>query len=221
MSRERSAAVSIAAMLPAARRYEKRPGASVKRGTWASYHREMTSAGLAVYPMTPGDVPEVLAVERDAFTTGWPPTAFEREITQNQMARYVVLREDGRLVGFAGLWLMVDQAHVVTVAVTPDAQGRGYGRLLVHGLLQLARREGMASATLEVRESNAAARALYREYGFYEVGIRKRYYTDNHEDAVIMTTEEFTSDAFQGRLAGLGERLEAEMPGATAALGAV
>jgi [ribosomal protein S18]-alanine N-acetyltransferase len=178
----------------------------------------MSSAGLAVYPMTPDDVPEVLAVEKDAFTSAWPPTAFEREITQNQMARYVVLREDGRLVGFAGLWLMVDQAHVVTVAVTPDAQRRGYGRLLVYGLLQLAQREGMASATLEVRESNQAARGLYRGYGFHEVGVRKRYYTDNHEDAVIMTTEEFESEAFQRRLAGLGERLEGEFPGLATAL---
>ncbi len=178
----------------------------------------VTSSALAVHLMTARDVPEVLAVEQDAFTTRWPPTAFEREITQNQMARYVVLREDGRLVGFAGLWLMVDQAHVVTVAVTPEAQGRGYGRLLVYGLLQLAQREGMASATLEVRVSNEAARALYREHGFYEVGVRKRYYSDNHEDAVIMTTEEFAADPFQDRLAALGERLETAFPGLVDAL---
>jgi ribosomal-protein-alanine N-acetyltransferase len=171
--------------------------------------------------MTPGDVPEVLAVEKDAFATRWPPTAFEREITHNQMARYVVLREDGRLIGFAGLWLMVDQAHVVTVAVTPDAQRRGYGRLLVYGLLQLAQREGMGSATLEVRESNAAARALYREYGFYEVGVRKRYYADNHEDAVIMTTEDFATERFQLRMGALTERLESAFPGLSAALAAV
>lgn len=173
----------------------------------------MTRAGLAVDAMTARDVPEVLAVERDAFTTGWPPTAFEREVTQNQMARYVVLREGGPIVGFAGLWLMVDQAHVVTVAVAPGARGKGFGRLLLYHLLQLARREGMASATLEVRVSNSAARALYREYGFYEVGVRKRYYSDNHEDAVIMTTEEFAGDAFQRRLGELGERLEAEFAG--------
>ncbi|MGH2627269.1 MAG: ribosomal protein S18-alanine N-acetyltransferase, partial [Anaerolineales bacterium] len=147
----------------------------------------MRERRLEVRSMTPADVPGVLAVEHEAFTTGWPPTAFERELSQNQLARYLVLCDGSRVVGFAGLWLMADQAHVVTVAVTPELQRQGYGRLLVHALLELALREGMAAATLEVRVSNAAARTLYGEYGFHEVGVRKRYYSDNKEDAVIMT----------------------------------
>ena len=171
--------------------------------------------------MTPEDVPAVLAIEEEAFTTGWPPTAFERELLHNQMARYLVLLEGHSLVGFAGLWLMVDEAHVVTVAVAPAVRGRGYGRLLVHALIELARREGMGAATLEVRVSNEAARALYREYGFHEVGVRKRYYSDNKEDAVIMTTEEFDTEAFEQRLRMLEERLEATLPGLSAALAAV
>jgi len=164
--------------------------------------------------MAPGDVPEVLAVERASFSSGWPATAFERELTQNGMARYVMLRINGAgTVGFAGLWLMVDQAHVVTVAVLPEVRRRGYGRVLVHGLVDLAISHEMDSATLEVRVSNEPARALYREYGFYEVGLRKRYYSDNHEDAVIMTTETLTSGAYQERLAGLAEKLTGMFPG--------
>jgi ribosomal-protein-alanine N-acetyltransferase len=85
--------------------------------------------------------------------------------------------------------------------------------VLVHGLVQLAIEHGMTTATLEVRASNAAARALYREYGFYEVGERKRYYADNREDAVIMTTEELTSAAYQRRLFRLGDEIRRRFPG--------
>jgi ribosomal-protein-alanine N-acetyltransferase len=156
---------------------------------------------------------EVMAVERAAYDSGWPTTAFERELTQNPMARYVVLREAERITGFAGLWLMVDEAHVVTVAVLPEARGRGFGAALVHALVTVAIEHEMSVATLEVRESNEAARALYRRYGFYEVGLRKRYYADNHEDAVIMTTEDLRSEPYQRRLAELAARLEERHPG--------
>jgi len=165
-------------------------------------------------PLHADDVAAVMAVERAAYGEGWPSTAFERELTRNPMARYIVVEDgEGRIVGFAGLWLMVDEAHVVTVAVLPQERRGGLGRLLVHGLIQVAIDHGMTVATLEVRESNAGARALYREYGFYEVGRRKRYYADNHEDAVIMTTEAMTSPAYQRRLARLAAELARRFPG--------
>jgi ribosomal-protein-alanine N-acetyltransferase len=165
--------------------------------------------------MVPADMTEVMATERAAYETGWPSTAFERELTQNAMARYVVLREgeSGRLAGFGGLWLMVEEAHVVTVAVLPEVRRNGYGAAIVHGLMNVAIENGMSVATLEVRTSNQAARALYGRYGFYEVGLRKRYYSDNHEDAVIMTTEDIQGEAYRARLAELAARLEAEYPG--------
>lgn len=168
--------------------------------------------------MSDEHVPDVLALETQAFSSGWPSTAFERELQQNKLARYIVLRAPGRLLGFAGLWLMVEEAHVVTVAVAADAQRQGYGSLLVHGLLRLARREGMRVATLEVRESNVAARALYRDLGFHEVGKRKRYYSDNREDAVIMTTEEFASEGYRRATGRALERLAERLPGANATL---
>ncbi len=165
--------------------------------------------------MQPADMEAVLEVERAAYSSGWPATAFERELTQNRMARYVVLREapGERIVGFGGLWLMVDEAHVVTVAVLPDLRRRGYGRALVHALLHVAIEHGMTMATLEVRVSNQAARALYRAYGFYEVGLRKRYYSDNHEDAVIMSTEDIRGEPYAERMRRLASVIEARYPG--------
>ncbi len=163
--------------------------------------------------MTADDLDAVAAVERASYTSGWPATAFAHEIEHNRLARYAVLEADGAIVGFAGAWLMVDEAHVVTIAVRPDLRRAGYGRLLLHALILMARAEGMEAATLEVRVSNDAARALYRRYGFHEVGERKKYYQDNGEDAVIMTTEEFASAAYERRLEGLAADLEARWPG--------
>jgi ribosomal-protein-alanine N-acetyltransferase len=108
---------------------------------------------------------------------------------------------------------MVNEAHIVTVAVLPEEQRRGLGRAVVHALVELAADSGMEDATLEVRVSNTAARALYREYGFYEVGTRKRYYSDNGEDAVIMTTEGLASEPYQRRLEKLATVLEERFPG--------
>lgn len=175
--------------------------------------------GLLLRMMRADDVPEVMAIERASFEAGWPATAFERELSQNQMARYIVAErpapgmEQGSIAGFAGLWLMLDEAHVVTVAVLPHMRGRGIGRLLVHGLIELARESAMSVATLECRVSNAVARRLYSGYGFYEVGVRKRYYSDNQEDAVIMTTEELASPAYERRLTRLASHLQAMIPG--------
>ena len=170
---------------------------------------------VVVEPMRAGDLNAVIEVERAAYERGWPQTAFERELQHNAMARYLVLRagEDGRILAFGGLWLMVGEAHIVTVAVRPEWQRRALGRALVHGLVELAAASGMESATLEVRVSNEAARALYREYGFYEVGSRKRYYSDNHEDAVIMTTEALASGAYRQRLERLRNVLYERLPG--------
>lgn len=163
---------------------------------------------LTICPMTSADLEAVAEVERAAYAVGWPATAFENEIQNNRLSRYVVLRRGDEVVGFGGLWLLVDQAHIVTVAVKPGARRQGYGRMIVHALIEIAIDAHMDSATLECRVSNEAARALYRHYGFYEVGERKRYYADNGEDAVIMTTEALASPAYASRL----DRLRRELP---------
>lgn len=173
----------------------------------------LTHPGLRLRAMEVADIPQVVRVENDSFSAGWPKTAYERELTLNETAHYLVLeREREQLAGFAGMWCLLDEAHVVTVAVSPDDRGRGYGKLLVHALLDRALSLGMQVATLECRVSNDVARALYRDYGFYEVGLRKAYYSDNREDAVIMTTEELTSAPYRERYQRLESELLARFP---------
>lgn len=150
--------------------------------------------------MVLADVPAVVALEHRSTDEGWTASAYENELTNNKAARYFVLEIDGEIVGFAGLWLQFDQAHIVTIAVAPELRRSGHGLRLVLSLLDLAEREGMDDCTLEVRKSNEAARALYRRLGFFEVGLRKAYYLDNREDAVIMTTEPFASDGYRRRI---------------------
>ncbi|HXU23334.1 MAG TPA: ribosomal protein S18-alanine N-acetyltransferase [Tepidiformaceae bacterium] len=171
--------------------------------------------------MDAGDVTAVMEIERGSFAAGWPRTAFARELSGNAMARYIVLEapapaQDGprRLIGFGGIWLMLDEAHVVTVAVAPEFRRKGFGRMIVHGLVELARTHGMSVATLECRVSNEAARTLYGDYGFYEVGRRVHYYADNGEDAVIMTTERLFSEPYVERLGRLEAKLRTIVPGA-------
>jgi ribosomal-protein-alanine N-acetyltransferase len=115
------------------------------------------------------------------------------------------------IVGYAGLWLMVDEAHVTTIGVHPDHRGRGVGELLFLGLADIARQMRAFRMTLEVRVSNASAQALYRKYGMENAGVRKRYYSDNGEDAYIMWSEPISSREFQSRLARHREELAARM----------
>ena len=156
----------------------------------------MTVAVPRLRRMGPPHLRAVEEIEKASFAAGWPATAFQRELSGNGAARYIVVDASG-VAGFAGLWLMLDEAHVVSVAVLPERRREGLGRLLIHGLIRVAIEEGMSDATLECRVSNLAARALYRSFGFHEVGARKKYYADNGEDAVIMTTEALDSLGFK------------------------
>jgi len=104
------------------------------------------------------------------------------------------------IVGYAGLWLMTDEAHITTIAVDPDFQGNGIGELLVVALIDRAQQIGARWLTLEVRVSNDVAQRLYEKYTFKEMGIRRRYYSDNGEDALVMWTDPIDSDTFQSTL---------------------
>jgi ribosomal-protein-alanine N-acetyltransferase len=119
--------------------------------------------------------------------------------------------EPSSIVGYAGLWLMVDEAHVTSVSVHPDFRGRGLGKLLMLTLMELAMRLEARWVTLEVRVSNSVARALYEGLGFRQVGIRPRYYTDNDEDAVVMWSEDLRSPSFRERLRAMRQALSARL----------
>jgi ribosomal-protein-alanine N-acetyltransferase len=193
--------------------------------------------------MVPGDIPQVVDIERESFPSTWPQTTYKREL-QNRLARYLVLtqqppdrsperpptppapvrrprgwRETVRrllslqppseptqelILGFVGLWLMVGEAHIVTLAVREGQRRRGLGELLLIAAIEVAVAHRQEVMTLEVRRSNEAAVSLYEKYGFTRVGVRSRYY-DNREDALIMSTPPLSSPAFRERYQSLKE----------------
>jgi len=128
-------------------------------------------------------------VEKDSFSAPWSRSAFEEELSQNNLARYLVAVAGDVIVGYAGAWLVINEAHVTNVAVVGMYRREGIGRLLMEKLMELARNNFMESMTLEVRVSNAAARNLYSKLGFVEAGMRKNYYTETKEDALILWRE--------------------------------
>ena len=207
-------------------------------------------------PMAMSDVPRVIEIERLAYPSTWPPSAYRKELQDNRWAHYIVLRDKriteervtaqsrsvqepdrqrrffplsllpGRptatasspdlasIVGFAGLWLMVDEAHITTIAMHPDYRRQGLGEFMLASLIDISYDIGAKWVTLEVRVSNYAAQNLYRKYGFREAGLRHRYYSDNQEDALIMWTDEINSPTykqkFQELKAALYRKLEAQ-----------
>jgi len=164
---------------------------------------------IRVEAMTLDDLPAVHAIERASFSVPWPDDAYRNELLTNRLASYVVARAGDDVVGFGGLWVMVDEAHVTTFAVDPRWRRRGVGEWMILALVDRALERGAREATLEVRLSNMPARRLYEKYGFRPVGIRPRYYSDNGEDALIMTTDPLASPSMGERLARLRSDLEA------------
>ncbi|MBR6185729.1 MAG: ribosomal protein S18-alanine N-acetyltransferase [Clostridia bacterium] len=135
--------------------------------------------------MTLNDVDGVHEIEQATFAKPWTREDFVKEIRQNVCARYLVAEKGGRIIGFAGAWMVLDEAHVTNIAVREDERGRGYGKALTQALLQYAANLGVCYTTLEVRRSNERAKRLYQSLGFEYVGVRKKYYTDNGEDALL------------------------------------
>jgi ribosomal-protein-alanine N-acetyltransferase len=212
------------------------------------------------------DVEEVARVEKECFTTPWPVNAYRRELRENRLSRYVVVRwaapngsvaapqpdapageyparetrapeptvddplsgmkravqqllrpfgiaerpesRESGILGFAGMWLMFDEAHITTIGVKRSMRGRGLGELMLVHLVEAAREMGARRLTLEVRVSNQVAQSLYRKYSFKEEGIRKRYYSDDGEDALIMWSDRLDDPAFLASFRDLKARLE-------------
>ncbi|MEZ0239958.1 MAG: ribosomal protein S18-alanine N-acetyltransferase [Chloroflexota bacterium] len=164
---------------------------------------------LGVEPMTLADLVAVHRIEHASFSSPWPDDAYRSELQTNRLASYLVVRAADEIVAFGGIWLMVDEAHITTFAVDPAWRRQGIGERLLLALLDVALARRAREATLEVRLSNVGARRLYEKYGFRPVGLRPNYYTDDGEDALIMTTEALDGPAMQARLAGLRAALDA------------
>ena len=143
---------------------------------------------ITVGLMTVADVEAVHSIEVACFRTPWSKESFLREVTENACARYVVVREDGVPIAYAGVWFVLDEGHITNIAVHPERRGLGYGELVTRSMIQLAADSGMNWMTLEVRRSNKIAQSLYHKLGFIDVGYRKRYY-ENEEDALVMALE--------------------------------
>ncbi|MBP8947571.1 MAG: ribosomal protein S18-alanine N-acetyltransferase [Candidatus Promineofilum sp.] len=144
-------------------------------------------------PMALGDIPAVMEIDRAAFPSPAPEQLFINELTDNRLAHYQVLARDEAggetIVGFAGFWLIADEVHISTIAVAPVERGRGRGEWLLLNLLRLACALDPLLITLEVRRGNTVAQALYTKYRFEEVGMRRRYYRDTGEDALLLTVD--------------------------------
>lgn len=140
---------------------------------------------LRIEPMAETHLPSVIEIEKVSNGAPWSEASFRREIV-NPQAHYFVVLENSRVAGFAGFWTLVDEAHITTIAVRPEDRGKGMGRSLMNKILTQAAELGMSCATLEVRAGNMRAIGLYESLGFLNSGVRKNYYPDNREDAVIM-----------------------------------
>ncbi len=143
--------------------------------------------GMCIRLAAQKDIPEITAIEQAEFAVPWSEESIRHDIMENPAGRWLVLADaDGSVVAYAALWLVIDEGHVLNVAVRGRDQGKGYGKLIMSALIDLARGEGMRLMTLEVRRSNLRAQGLYHRCGFLDVGYRKRYYENNKEDALIM-----------------------------------
>ncbi|MEN6391285.1 MAG: ribosomal protein S18-alanine N-acetyltransferase [Syntrophomonas sp.] len=145
----------------------------------------MIETGFMMRKMTPLDLDQVMIIEQEAFSLPWSRQSYENEL-KNQYANYLVIDYQGDVGGYGGIWVVFDEAHITNVAIASSLRGRGWGRVLMLELEKLARRKRAARILLEVRPSNRAAIAMYHGLGFMVSGLRKQYYSDNNEDAMVM-----------------------------------
>ncbi|MBA4495574.1 ribosomal protein S18-alanine N-acetyltransferase [Paenactinomyces guangxiensis] len=148
---------------------------------------EKKAEGEVVFrPMKLSDLPQIEIVENSSFSAPWPRQAFYNELVFNQFARYTVVTVDGKVAGYCGCWMILDEAHITNIAIHPDYRGRGLGEAILTYVMEMSRSLGACKMTLEVRVSNSIAQSLYEKLGFERSGVRPKYYTDNQEDAIIM-----------------------------------
>jgi ribosomal-protein-alanine N-acetyltransferase len=134
---------------------------------------------------------DIYIIENLSFAIPWSKQALYEEIVENDKAIYLAAKLDGgKVIGYIGMWKILDEGHITNISVHPEFRRNGVGSALMSSLIEISREAGIMSITLEVRKSNLAARALYAKFGFKESGLRKAYYADNNEDAIIMWRNE-------------------------------
>lgn len=163
---------------------------------------------LQISAMSEADLKEVVRIEAQSFSTTWPPNAFYNELRDNKLAHYFVGKIDAQIVAYGGIWVILEDSHVTTIAVDPSQRGRKFGELMLLHLLDHAILSGASWITLEVRESNTVAQALYRKYGFTTVSTRRGYYSDNSESALVMWAGNLKGALYSNRLRALRDAVE-------------
>lgn len=160
--------------------------------------------------MQASDLPRVMEIERECFSAPWSENAYLTEIS-NHSAYYVVACSGELIVGYAGMWLIMDEAHITTLGVARSHRRQRIAEQLLVNLLDEAMRRGIRRATLEVRESNVPAQSLYKKFGFMPVAIRRGYYTDNRENAIVMWIDNLHDTQFNANYQALKQRLADEL----------
>jgi ribosomal-protein-alanine N-acetyltransferase len=151
---------------------------------------------VRIREMAPGDLDEVMAIEEVSFPTPWPRRLFEDEIVRKFSDALVALPAEGEgILGYSICWTVADESHLLNIAVRPDARGRGVGRALLVECMRRGARAGAGRIHLEVRAGNSPAIRMYEREGFSFQGIRRGYYADTGEDAVLLSRELRRSDA--------------------------
>ena len=135
------------------------------------------------------DIDEILEISSLSFSICWSKNSYIQELT-NPVAKYLVAKIDNKVVGFLGTWIVLDESHITNIAIHPNYRNQGIASKLLEELLNYCKNQGCIAYTLEVRSSNKAAKALYEKYNFKQDGVRKGYYENNKEDAVIMWLRE-------------------------------
>lgn len=142
---------------------------------------------IKIAPMTLEDLDEVLDIEVQAFTTPWSRNSFLYELLENERAIYLTAKNEfDRVMGYVGMWVVFDEGHITNLAIHPQFRRRGVARRLMLELIAVAKEKKVRYLTLEVRRTNSAAQELYQKLGFVHMGVRRKYYLDNNEDALIM-----------------------------------
>lgn len=147
---------------------------------------KIVAAELVFRKMTVEDIDAIGLIEQDSFSTPWTAEAFYNELTNNMFAQYMVMEYRKQVIGYAGMWIIIDEAHITNIAILTDYRGLGLGTRLMTEVQKTAIYLGAKRMTLEVRVSNDRAQHLYSKFGFVREGVRPAYYADNGEDALIM-----------------------------------
>ena len=147
---------------------------------------------MVVRPMTKRDIARVYEIEVQSFRSPWSKLSLLGEL-HNDVARYYVAEDEGRVIGYGGMWLLFDEAHITNIAIAPERRGEHLGRYLLYGMMEAAVARGAEKMTLEVRETNSRAQNLYYSFDFTKQGFRKRYYDDTGEGAYLLWNEDLSA----------------------------